>query len=382
MAAFLSLAMVGYFHAILGAALPAIRSFLDIDTARAGLMGSFFWMGFAVAIFAGGALSDHLRRSRILLGACVMIGLAGMLAGRTASFGLNVFFLAVLGAGTGMIVSASSALITDLHPGRAGGMMNVHHFFYSVGAIGGSLAAGFVLKGGGAWQGVYRGGAGAALLLAAAYGGLGPGQRSGGNGFDYGAFLSLFRERTLLTLLLMMLFAAGTQNGIAFWLVSFLKEARGFPIFQASVGLSLFSFGIAGGRLASGWFAGRQGSSRVLLFLLVLLNLALLLFGLLPGIRPGLTFFLCLAAGAGCSGLFPLALTLAGGRFPRLAGAAMGALGTAAGIGSILMPWLISQVAHHTSLGTGFLVNNLSALACLLVIALSFRHLRSSETAR
>ena len=60
----------------------------------------------------------------------------------------------------------------------------------------------------------------------------------------------------------------------------------------------------------------------------------------------------------------------------------MGALGTASGMGSILMPWAISQVAQHTSLGTGFLVNNLSALTCLSVIALSFRHLRSSETDR
>jgi len=154
--AFLCLALVGLFHTILGAALPAIRNTLGITIAEAGLLGSSAWLGFTAAIFAGGALSDFFPRQRILMLACFMIGFSAVVFGVWHSFGLNCFFIAALGAGTGMIVSSSSALVMDLFPGKIGLIMNVHHFFYAMGAITGPLSTGYVLKLGGDWQWVYR----------------------------------------------------------------------------------------------------------------------------------------------------------------------------------------------------------------------------------
>ena len=154
--AFLSLAVVGFFHTILGTALPAIRSSLDMTIAEAGLLGSSAWLGFTAAIFAGGALSDFFSRQRVLMLACFMMGLSAVFFGMCHFFGLNCFFIATLGAGTGMIVSSSSALVMDLFPGKIGPIMNVHHFFYAMGAITGPLSMGYVLKLEGDWQWVYR----------------------------------------------------------------------------------------------------------------------------------------------------------------------------------------------------------------------------------
>jgi MFS family permease len=63
---------------------------------------------------------------------------------------------ALIGAGTGMIVSTSSALVMELFPRKEGMMMNVHHFFYALGAIAGPLAMGAVLAKGGQWESIYR----------------------------------------------------------------------------------------------------------------------------------------------------------------------------------------------------------------------------------
>ena len=86
--AFLCLALVGLFHTILGAALPAIRNTLGITIAEAGLLGSSAWLGFTAAIFAGGALSDFFPRQRILMLACFMIGFSAVVFGVWHSFGV------------------------------------------------------------------------------------------------------------------------------------------------------------------------------------------------------------------------------------------------------------------------------------------------------
>lgn len=165
--AFLSLAMVGFFHTILGTALPAIRLSLDMDMAQACLMGSSAWLGFTLAVFAGGTLSDFFPRQRVLMVASLIIGFSAIFFGMWPAFGLNCFLIGVLGAGTGGIVSSSSALVIGLYPRKEGVIMNVHHFFYAIGDITGPLLMGYVLKRGWHWQWIYRMG-GAWLLIVSA----------------------------------------------------------------------------------------------------------------------------------------------------------------------------------------------------------------------
>lgn len=70
LSAFSSLGMEGFYDTILGTALPATRSPLQLDISQAGYLGSSAWLGFAIAIFAGGALSDVLKNQRALMFAC------------------------------------------------------------------------------------------------------------------------------------------------------------------------------------------------------------------------------------------------------------------------------------------------------------------------
>jgi len=374
--AFMSLAMVGVFHTILGTALPAMRLSFEMNVSQSGLLALAAWLGFTAAVFLGGALSDIFTRQRIMMLACLTTGLGSILLGAWRPVVANVILVSVVGAGTGIIVSSSSALIMDLYPRREGMIMNIHHFFYAVGAIGGPLAMGYVLQRGWHWKLVYRTGGIFMLILAGLSTIL---KRSGleDSHMSYGSFFLLVKEKKLILLVLLTIFSIGTQNGIIFWLVSFLKEVGLFSISKAGLGLALLSAGMALGRLLSGWLTAKLGNSRVLLFLLILLSVALLLFHSVPA--SDLVLSLCFLTGIFCSGLFPCLLALGGICFPHMSGTTLGILGMAAGIGSSFISWSMGIVSELTSMKGGFFVANVAILVSLAVVLVGFKGLREPE---
>jgi MFS transporter, FHS family, glucose/mannose:H+ symporter len=372
--AFLALALVGFFHTILGTVLPALRLSFGMDIAQAGLMGSSAWLGFTAAVFAGGALSDFFPRHRILMLACLMIGLSAVLFGMWQPFGWNCLLIGVLGAGTGMIVSSSSALVMDLFPGKAGTIMNIHHFFYAIGAIIGPLSMGYILKQGWSWQWIYRIGGASMLILSGVFAlRRMNAQREKTPGGTRALFL-LLKEKKLILLVLITIFGVGVQNGLYLWLVSYLREVRSFSILLASLGLSLYSCGMAAGRLFSGALTSRMKNTKVLFILLGLLNAVLFLFLYVSEDR--LILVLCLSAGLACSGLFPGVLTLGGTHFPEWAGTTMGILGTAAGLGSTFISWWMSIASQETTLATGFFMSLLSAFIALVLVGIGYKILK------
>jgi len=371
--------MVGFYHTILGTALPAIRSSLQLNLSQAGYLGSSAWLGFAIAIFAGGALSDIMRSQRVLMAACWMIGLSALLFGIGKSCLFNCIIIGVVGAGTGMIVSSSSALVLELFPGKEGRIINFHHSLYAVGAIAGPILMANVLAQMENWRWVYQGGGIFMFFIGGLFALLPPHDQVKRKTWDSRFFLLLFREKNMILLILIIFLSVGSQNGIYFWLVSFLKEVRFFTIFWAGLGLSLFAIGIGIGRVLSGWFVSRIGITRVLfILLLILIGSLLSLLTITSGPWIGVS---CLMAGVGCSGLFPGLLTLGGIHFPHLSGTAIGILGTAAGIGSTFMPWSMSWVSQTSTLWKGFLFVFFSALLTFILLSLSFRRFRLIEKA-
>lgn len=378
-AAFTSLGMVGFYHTILGTALPAIRSSLRLGISQAGYLGSSAWLGFAIAIFAGGTLSDVMRTQRVLMAACWMIGLSALLFGFWATFLPNCLLIGIVGAGTGMIVSSSSALVLELFPGNQGRIINFHHSFYALGAIAGPILMANVLALTGDWRWVYQGGGLFMLCIGGFFAILSHHDAAKRKTWDSRSFLLLFREKTMILLILIIFLSVGSQNGIYFWLVSFLKEVRFFTIFSAGLGLSLFAIGIGIGRVFSGWAVSKIGITIVLSFLLLLLMGSITF---LLTITTELWIWVsCLMAGVGCSGLFPGLLTLGGIRFPHLSGTAIGILGTAAGIGSTFMPWFMSWVSQASTLKRGFLFVLFSAILTFVLLSFSFKRFRLIEKA-
>jgi MFS family permease len=88
---------------------------------------------------------------------------------------------------------------------------------------------------------------------------------------------------------------------------------------------------------------------------------------------------ICLMAGIGSSGIYPVTLALAGINFPQQSGTAIGLLGTSAGIGNMFVPWLMSVVSQGTSLKGGFLIGHFAALIALGIVVVHYKTLRGSE---
>jgi fucose permease len=293
------------------------------------------------------------------------------------SFPANCFLLGAIGAGTGMIVSSSSALVVVLYPRKEGVILSFHHFCYALGAIFGPLVMGYVLKSAWDWRWVYRVGGISILVLGVIFL-LTPREHEENKGaWNFGSFFYLLKEKNLIFLVLIILLGAGTQNGLYFWLVSFLKEIRSFPILLAGLGLSLFSVGLAIGRLFSVWASAWLGNTRLLSIFLITLNVAIFL--LLHIAQNKLILALCFMAGMGCSGMAPIVLALGGINFPHLLGTTMGILSTAAGIGSTFMPWIMSMASQRASLKAGLFASQLAALVAFGLLMLFFKRLRDSE---
>jgi len=169
----------------------------------------------------------------------------------------------------------------------------------------------------------------------------------------------------------------GVQNAIAYWIVTFLEEARGFSISLASASLSLFFVSMAVGRLLSSYVTTKLQDVVYLISLFSLLLISLLITASVSG--PWTIFFLMLC-GFAQSAVFPCLLALAGKLYPENPGTAMGLVATGAGLGAMSVPWLLALVSQLTSLQTGFLFLDVFVLICLGLMGLGFKGFRMAQT--
>jgi sugar phosphate permease len=72
-------------------------------------------------------------------------------------------------------------------------------------------------------------------------------------------------------------------------------------------------------------------------------------------------------------------LALGGINFPQRAGTTMGILGTAAGIGSTFISWLMSFVSQKASIEAGFFMSFLGAFIALILVGIYYKRLKNSE---
>ncbi len=374
--AFISMVFLGMSRTFLGTALPAIRTSLDLSLIEVGTFTAFLQFGFTFSVFVGGPLSDVFKKTTLLMLGCLLTGCNLILFGLSHWFWINLVWIGIVGLGTGLIESSSNPLLIQLFPGRETMIMNLHHFFFAAGSLSGPLVVGAALAKSIPWQWAYIG-FGLTVLPTILFFLFGQApSRKIGKKMPFALIGQLMRQRTLLTLFLAAVCSNGVQNGIGFWAVTLLKETRGFTIGMASVTLSLFFSCVAIGRLFSSYLITRFHEVAYLLGLFSLIFIFLLLSVLAPS-QWTLPFFgLC---GLSFSGVFPSLLGLAGKSYPENPGTAMGLIATGAGLGAMVVPWLMSAVAQATNLQVGFLFFEIPIMICLTLIATNFRRLKASH---
>jgi fucose permease len=368
--AFLCQGLLGMSRTFLGTALPAIRATFSLNLLQAGTFPALLQLGYSLAVFAGGPLSDTLEKRRMLATGALVIGLSLFLFGFSGWLWASLVCMALIGVAGGVIESSSNPLLVQLFRGRESSVMNIHHFFFAVGSLSGPLIVGAALAGGITWQAAYRIYGLAALLLSSILFLPGIPPIRSDQPFDRRGMGILLRDPAFLTLFAITFLSVGVQNGIAYWLVTFLKEAKGYSIGIASTSLSLYFVCLATGRLLTSYLITRVKETIYLLtlFSLVLITLAFII--ALPGLGALPFIGLC---GLAQAGVFPSLLGRAGRLYSNTPGTALGLIATGTGLGSMVIAWLISLVSQLAGLRVGFAFLE---IACLLCVALMIDHIR------
>lgn len=375
--AFVSMSFLGMSRTFLGTALPAIRSSLNLNLLQAGTLTALLQLGFSVAVFVGGPFSDVFKKSSMLMWGCFLIGINLIFFGFSDWFWVSLIGIGLIGIGGGLIESSSNPLLIQLFPGRESTVMNLHHFFFALGSLLGPLIMGAVLVKAIPWQWAYIGFGLFVLVVFSFLLSQRISSTKGEKGFETGVIKRLMQKRNFLALFFITFFIQGVQNGISYWVVTFLKESKGFPIALASASLFLFFSCLALGRLFTSYLITKIEEPVYLLGLFSLLFAALLMGVSAPG-KWAIPFFaLC---GFAHSGIFPCLLAMAGKSFPENPGTAMGLIATGSGLGAMAIPWLMSFISQMTTLRVGFLSFEVFVILSIVLMSTHFKSLSLAKS--
>ena len=172
-------------------------------------------------------------------------------------------------------------------------------------------------------------------------------------------------------------FAVGAQISVMFLAVTYLMEAKGLHIFEASTVLSAFFVCLFAGRIICSWLAVHVATTRIILILLFLQLAALLVAWQASG-------WICAAAlaisGLGCSGIFPSLLALTGTLFFNVAGTSLGVLAAMTWVGGMFIVWMAGLLSQRVSVQFGFVAIVLASLAGVIVHLLKYKTFLRAET--
>jgi len=376
LAAFLALGLNGMTFAFFGTGLPALRTYLGINLEAAALLTALLQAGFSVASLTGGILSDFVRRDRILMGGCLILGAGTFLLGSFPSFIATVWVVVSMGIGAGLILSSSNVMLVELHPDRKGMILNIHHIFFGLGSLLGPLIMGRLLLRNN-WQSGYDGLALSLFMIFVFFIFADPAFDSIRNRRNILQDLGkLLADKYYILMVLVSALAIGTQLALMLLSVTFLEEAKGMTISAASIGLSSFFICLVLGRLLCSWLSLRICNSKIVFTLLCLQVVAV--FTVWQG-NGWVSFFAVILSGLACSGIFPGLLALNGIMFFNVAGTALGILSTMGGVGSILIIWMTGVLSQRIGVEFGFVVPVISSLAALILFLTSYRAICQSE---
>jgi MFS family permease len=347
-AAFGALFAFGFLNALLGPALPYIRSVEHISY----LVGALHQVAFAIGGGTAGALS---ARDRVPFGRRTVIA-AGLVGAALASLALGYGEtpLVTIPAALLMGLLATLALIrvwaalADVHGPHRTVAMTEGEVAVSLAGITTPLLIGALAASAATWRFAFAIGM-VTVALAAAWvlradvpppRAVAAQERAG-------------RARVQPTLVIIFAIVA-LEFALSFWLASYLNDDVGLARGAAVAMVSLLYAANLAGRLVTSRLARAQSAERLLVVALgtVLAGLPFLLAATGPATAvAGIAF-----TGAGIGALFPLTSSLHVQASGRTADTALGQTLTIAALGEIAGPLLAGVIAQATSLRAGLLV--------------------------
>jgi len=348
---YLAMLFLGIGGAVVGAAARNI----GLTASQIGLILAVQNVGFGLAVWLAGALSDTTSKTRLLLIGSLILGFGFLAFYVSPSFAVNLGVMFFIGIGMGIFEGITDALLFDLHEARAAYHININHFFVTFGS---ALIAFYLIFLEDQWR-IAMVQAGVIILLLAGFFALAYVEQRGAPQESYRTRLRAITTSPLLTrLFVISVVLVGADVGAMGIMTTYLVELRGFTQFGSKLALVLFLAGVAAGRLVIGRFAE---TARIPRMVITLFALAAVAFTVFFGLNLGkLTYAVAFLAGLTMSAMLPLILAYAGARYRDMAGTVMGAIKVAFPIGGVITPFLMSILAGAFSLQVAVLILPLS----------------------
>jgi len=361
-AACLAIFIWGAIDSLLGAILPDLVRRANLTNSLAADVSLLNGAGLVLASLCVGPILDRRGRKLVFVAALLLIG--------SALFGLHwahrfatIAGLAFsLGIGGSALVTASQALVSELHDAGRVAALNLLNFFFGLGAFVTPLARGPLDRLGRGMSGILWSLAALCLLVALFDSRLKfPASAPADKQHQRASF---WRDPLFWIPVSIVFFYVGIETSIWFWQVVYWNRVLAAPEAAARLGVSLFAIAIMAGRIASRWVL-RLLSPRGLLVLATSGSMVGLLgMRLAPDFVASAVFLVI--AGLFMAVVFPTALGTVGARFAGASGTPLGMAVTAGWLGAMTIRPLVGYVGAGDALGSGYWM--LIAVALLMSV--------------
>jgi fucose permease len=344
-----SFATFGVLFTVTGAALPHIIRTFGWSYALTGVVLAASSVAYFLSTFASGFLVQRFTPKAVLVtGLLIWAACMSFFVGWPSPW-LNLGLNFGMGLCQGTIELVTNLQVIHMEKKGQSRLMNLTHAGFSVGAIAGPAAVGYLLGAGNGAIIVFRVAAGLLALMALLFS-LTPFPRIALEAPRERGRVRLLAQPLLLFLTFFLLLYVGSELGVSTWVSEYFVTVLSTSASAGAFAVSLFWLGIFSGRLIISFF---YRGSRQELVVLTLSVLSVLSLGVVLLVRsPAAVAVGVLLAGLGSSGVYPLLMAIVGRYFKS--GVAVGTAATGGAMGSFVFPFLMAVLAQTVGLRGGF----------------------------
>lgn len=365
----LSVSLTGICSIMIGSLLPAIVGDLHLTNIQTGILTGCPGFGYLGGVLLAGILGDRVGyqlfwKLGAIAGFLALVGVA-----LAPSFGLTLIGASALGLVPGFFDGSINPLLVTLAGDRPASILNLVHSFFGVGVTVGPLLVGLALYYGLSWRWHFSLAATLAIVVLIAVLRLSFSNQH----VPRPAISTLLRSRPLAYSIIAAAMYGGLEVIMLSWTVLYLNRVRLVPPATASLAVSLFGLTLMVGRFAASSVAERIGYRRLVVGGGLAAALGLVLMVVLPGqILPWLGIGV---TGLAMSGIFLTLTAEVNSEAPGLGGTVTALISAASGLGKMLLPLAIGQMAQSINLASGMLLG----VGCGLVLAFAYAQRKPAE---
>jgi len=375
-------ALFGISMTVIGATLPKIFADFGWSYTTAGAVIAAGSIGYFLSSYLAGIFLSAMGLRLTVSLALILIfgGLEFFAKTRIPWLNMLIYFIVGIGQG-GIELSVDWAVLRMEGPG-GGRAMSLMHGAFSIGAFVGPLIIAILISAQMQWTLVYRG-IGVLFLAIAIFMQFMPLSALGKDkGHAPGkSRRDLFQHPAYWLGFFALFVYVGVEMGISNWVAEYFVSVFGAPIPTGTFMVSLFWAGLLFGRFGVPVLQQIIKREKILIALSLLMALSVFVITIVGFLGSGniagaISGIFVIFSGIGCSIIYPNVMSIIGDFFPHTQSEAVGFAAMGGGMGGLVFPYVMSNIAAAWGIRAGFLMY---AVFSLVVVGLNIALVRTES---